>query len=357
MFDIQDYTNRILYLDILRIVSIFSVVVLHVSAPFLISLNDNGIGWWWAGNVFDSATRWCVPVLIMISGKLILGQLKEEKISIFLKKKLTRILIPLLFWSLLYFIWNNRVNLVFDVSLLIDFFTRLYSGRVSTHLWYLYMLTGLYLITPIIKPYILKADKSNIMYFVFIWFIYNGVFEFISRFNGIYTGFYLYFFHWSIGYYILGFLLDRVDIRFNKKILFYILGIFGLISTIFGTYYLMYFNNGVFADNFYSYLAPNVMLMAIGIFIMFKSIKWERIIRSNGLFDKMIQSFNKTSFGIYLIHPLIIDVLKSKYIGLKIGPMSFNYIIGIPVVSIIVFLISHIIIWTIQRIPIVRKVI
>lgn len=349
--------NRIIYLDILRIVSIFSVVVLHISAQFLISMQDNGIGWWWAGNIFDSATRWCVPVLIMISGKLILGQHKEEKIVTFLKKKLTRILIPLLSWSLIYFLWNNMFNLRIDASFILGFIINAFEGHISTHLWYLYMLTGLYLITPIIKPFVQESNKLNINYFILIWFIANGIFEFFGRLYGVKTGFYLHFFHWSIGYYILGISLGREDLGLKKRIMIYILGIVGLVSTVFGTYYLMILNNGTFQDDFYSYLAPNVIFMAIGVFILFKSIKWEKFINNEGILYRVIQSFNKTSFGIYLIHPLVIDILRNGYIGIKIGPMMFNYIIGIPVVSIIVFLISHIIIWAIQRIPLIRRIV
>lgn len=349
--------NRIIYLDILRIVSIFSVVMLHVSAPFLISMENNGNGWWWAGNIFDSATRWCVPVLIIISGKLILGQHREEKIVVFLKKKLTRILIPLLSWSLIYFLWNNRLNLRIDASLILEFIINAFEGHISTHLWYLYMLTGLYLITPIVNPFIQESNKSNIKYFIVIWFVANGIFEFFGRLYGVKTGFYLHFFHWSIGYYILGFSLGREDLGKIKKVTIYILGILGLISTFYGTYYLMILNNGIFQDDFYSYLAPNVILMAIGVFILFQSIRWEKFVHSGGLLEKIIQGFNKTSFGIYLIHPLVIDILRNGYMGINIGPMTFNYIIGIPVVSIIVFLLSYIIIWIIQRIPVIRRIV
>ena len=350
MLSIKDNTNRVIYLDILRIVSIFSVVILHVSAPFLMSMQDNGIGWWWAGNIFDSATRWCVPVLIMISGKLILGQHKEEKIVVFLKKKLTRILIPLLSWSIIYFLWNNMFNLRIDTSFILGFIINAFEGHINTHLWYLYMLTGLYLITPIIKPFVRESDKLNTKYFILIWFIANGIFEFFGRL-------YVQFFHWSIGYYILGISLGREDLRLKKRIMIYILGIVGLVSTVFGTYYLMILNNGTFQDDFYSYLAPNVIFMAIGVFILFKSIKWEKFVSREGILYKVTQSFNKTSFGIYLIHPLIIDIFRNGYIGIKIGPMMFNYIIGIPVVSIMVFLISHIIIWAILRIPLLRKIV
>lgn len=358
MFIIQkNNIERILYLDILRILSIFGVVVLHVSAPFLTTLDSNGIQWWWSGNIFDSLSRWCVPVLIMISGKLILGSKKYNDIGEFLGKRLTKILIPLIFWSILYFIWVGRSNLSLDITLIIGILTRIYEGSIVTHFWYLYMLIGLYLFTPIIKPFIQDYNKSGTKYFLFIWFIANGIFEFIGRLSGLNSGIYLQLFHWSLGFYVLGYFLDREDMKPKNRIILYILGFIGLMSTIFGTYYLMSKSNGVFRDNFYSYLAPNVIFTAIGVFVLFKYIKWEKIIPAGGFLQRAVQSINKTSFGIYLVHPLIIDILKSGYIGINIYPLMFNHVIGIPLIGIVVFILSHIIIWLIQRIPIFRKVV
>jgi len=111
-------TSRILYIDILRIISIFAVVVLHVSAPFVVNIHTNGIETWWVGNIMDSSTRWCVPILIMISGKLMLGNEKEIELRDFLKKRLLKVLIPLLAWSFIYMVWSYRYDLEWNLSFL-----------------------------------------------------------------------------------------------------------------------------------------------------------------------------------------------------------------------------------------------
>ena len=349
--------NRVFYLDILRVVSIFSVVVLHVAAPFVVSLYNNGMRWWWVGNLIDSATRCCVPVLIIISGKLILDNNKNEDILFFLKKRLKKVFIPLFFWSFFYMIWNSRSNLQLDISFVKGALKMIYEGNVNIHLWYLYMIAGIYLITPIIKPFINNADKSNILYFIIVWFIVNGVLDFFGRLIGIRIGVYLNFFHWTIGYYILGYYLAKQE--FSKKALYtiYTLGIIGFLTTVLGTYILTSNNEGVFLDSFYSYAAPNVIFMAISIFLFFKNRCWENIILKRKMFEKIMVSFSKTSFGIYLIHPFFIDVLRSETIGIQLTPFSFNYIIGIPLISLIIFLISHFTVLIISKVPIVRNIV
>lgn len=228
--------SRVLYIDILRIVSIFAVILLHVSAPYVENMHAYGVNAWWVGNMVDSATRWCVPVLIMVSGKLMLNNDKDIRIIYFLKKRFIKILVPLIFWSFIYMIWNNRFVLEWNLDLFLNFIKKLYEGNVYIHLWYLYMIIGLYLITPIIKVYIDKTKRSSIIYFLVIWFIANGIIGFWEKFIDLKTNFNLDFFHWSIGFYILGAFLDKE--KLSKKVVFFFhsLGIIGLLITIIGTY-------------------------------------------------------------------------------------------------------------------------
>src|SRR3546814_10576210 len=95
--------RRVLFrsMDTARIGACFMVVVLHVAAMNF-GVFDNQ---WWASNFYDSLTRSCVPVFLMISGVLLLG--KQETLAVFFRKRFARILPPLLFWSLFYMSWNT----------------------------------------------------------------------------------------------------------------------------------------------------------------------------------------------------------------------------------------------------------
>lgn len=348
--------SRIFYIDILRIISVFAVIVLHISAPFTANLNHNGLRWWWVGNIFNSATRWCVPVLILISGRLMLNS-KEEEIVPFLKKRISKIIIPLVFWSFIYFLLVNKSNFQWNSSFIISFFKNLYVGDVHIHLWYLYMIVGLYLITPVIKPYVNSAKMSNLIYFVIVWFVSNGIIGFSEKFTGYKLAFNLSFFHWSIGYFILGFILDKYKFSKSQKRIVYVLGFIGLIVTIFGTYILTKHNEGVLVEHLYSYYAPNVIFTSIAIFLIVKNIDWDSVIGNNVFARKLIQSLSNTSFGIYLIHLLVLRVLSSGYIGITINASLFNPLISIPLVSTITFVLSHFIVMILQKVPLLNKIV
>ncbi len=348
-------TSRVLYLDLLRIISIFAVVILHISAPIAANMSNYGIKWWWIGNLADSATRWSVPVLIIISGRLMLDNNREEKPSLFLKKRITKIIIPLIFWSFIYMIRKSGTPVQFDMSLVKSFIKNLYAGNVHIHLWYLYMLVGLYLITPIVKPYVNNVKKEALVYFIAIWFITNGIIVFLEKFTIYNIGLNLSFFHWSLGYYILGFFLEKYNPSTKQRKIAYILGILGLIGTTYGTYLLTENNGGELVEHLYSYLAPNVMFMSLAIYLLFKSTNWNKTIDNMPIINSLITSFNKTSFGIYLIHLLVLDIISSGELGIIINAYSFNPIIGIPLVGVITFLISHFVVLILQRIPLINK--
>ncbi len=93
------------WLNNARISAIFAVVFLHVSASVVVE-STVGSGYWWFGNLYDSAARWCVPVFAMVSGALLLDPHKKEALSTFYMKRLSRILIPILFWSAFFLLWT-----------------------------------------------------------------------------------------------------------------------------------------------------------------------------------------------------------------------------------------------------------
>ena len=79
----------------LRIIATFAVIMLHVSSPIVVNYSNNSLSSWFVSNFFDSLSRFCVPVFVMISGALLLG--KSEDIVVFLQKRVKRILVTFLF--------------------------------------------------------------------------------------------------------------------------------------------------------------------------------------------------------------------------------------------------------------------
>lgn len=347
--------ERILYIDILRILSVFSVVVLHVSAPLLSDLYSNGTSWWWVGNIIDSLTRWSVPILIMVSGALLLDSKKEQSALQFLKRRMGKIIIPLIFWSFAYMAWVNRADINITAGTIRTYVLNFYEGNVHIHLWYMYMIVGLYLITPILKVWIKHARVDSIKYLVIVWFIVNGIINFIQKFTGLQTGFIFDFFHWSIGYYVLSILINRLEITDSRKKRVYILGALGYIVTVVGTYIFTKYNGGQYVPHFYSFYAPNVIFMTIGVYVLGRDINWNSIIKKESFLYKMILELSSTSFGIYLVHLLILDILSSRHMPIKLNAMTIHPIIGVPLASITAYIGSYLAVKALSMIPIIRK--
>ena len=96
--------NTIVWIDNLRILATISVIFLHVSSPLLYNFEGKEDLNWWTGNIYDGTVRFCVPVFVMLTGSLMLS--KDYDLNDFLKIKLMRIIIPFLFWSVIYILYG-----------------------------------------------------------------------------------------------------------------------------------------------------------------------------------------------------------------------------------------------------------
>ena len=337
--------SRASYIDNLRAIAIIAVIALHAAAPALFLLFDKqgAQPGWWAANFYDSISRFCVPVFVMITGALLLPQvlgLRE-----FLQKRLKRILTPFIFWSLVYLIFflalkvrDEGVASLQNIAPWIG--TQLLQGT-ATHLWYVYMLIGLYLFIPIIKPWVQTASNKAILYFLIIWLITLIIGQQkIIRAN---TSFDLSYFGGFMGYLILGYYIaDRIVLSTAKMVWATLLFVSGFLITFFCTYFLGR-QKGIFSESFYEYLTVNVMMMAVGIFILLKG--W------NPRFGPWItvcrDVVSRNGFGIYLNHFLVLSVLSH----FKVDYSFLHPIASIPIITFLCLASSTLLVYILHRLP------
>ncbi|QRM87789.1 acyltransferase family protein [Lacinutrix sp. WUR7] len=245
---------------------------------------------------------------------------------------------PLVFWSLIYIAYSVFVvgdNNILFFDLVKKIIRNLLHGS-KFHLWFVYTLLGLYLFIPILRKWVKQAHKKEFHYFLILWFA--TTLYAIPALKLYLPNLELVNFSGYLGYLVLGYYLSKLKIK--NKILPSLCIVIGVAITFFGTYYSTK-TNGDFEQYFYGYLSPNVMLSAIGIFLLFKSISFK-----SNIAEKVSSFISNHSFGIYLVHVLVLSVMSTYGIDWKF----MHPIFSIPITKAICLLISSLIIYLLRKI-------
>jgi len=206
--------QRIYYLDWLRVFATLAVVLIHITANYIPVLKESTTTIWHTSNLLNAMSRASVPIFFMISGSLLLRE-KDMSVFSFYHKRVMKIAIPFLIWSLFYYIYGMSEG-HFPVHFKKGLVT-LFEAKISTHLWFFYILLALYVIVPVIKPLFQKASQQQFHYFFLLWFIQAIFFKYLDyryHFNLYYT---MPFVDGYIGYFVLGYYLNRYPLKFNIR--------------------------------------------------------------------------------------------------------------------------------------------
>ncbi|MGM0902862.1 MAG: acyltransferase [Bacillota bacterium] len=333
----------ILYATKLRAFAILAVLLIHISIPLV--RQEVGSFEWWVGNVVDGSMRWAVPIFIMLSGMLLLGK-TESQLTV-VKKRVPRLLLPLLLWSLLYSIWDVRHDM-HDYSFQ-QFLINLYQNDVKYHLWYLYTLLGLYLAMPIFKTFIQHGRKSDLLYFILLDYVISATFEVLASLLDIRLGNGFGYFLGYGGYFLLGYYLANTSLNKRTTNLIHLLGSSALLVTIFGTWFFSA-EQGSLNQVFYKYLSLTTPIVSASVFLLIKNF-WNT---ENSRLTTVIADY---SFGIYLIHPMILDVLQGeKFIQVTgISAVSIHPILYVVLMFIVVLAFSLLFTSILSKIPLIKK--
>lgn len=344
--------ERIVWLDALRVIAGFMVVLIHCTTDTLfndsILLSSN----WHAANFYNSIARWSVPAFVMISGYLFLSKQSMDYRSFIVThiKKLSK---PLLFWTLVYSIFNSYNDLSTKAFKL--YIKKIINGTPADHLWYLYMLTGLYLFIPLIQYLIKKIGNKHLSFLLiftlFLSFSISTMGAMFFKLTMMYTVPYIPFFFWFcvyLAYLIGGYYLGKLKIKIPI--------IISITIIVLSVYLILFLFRFGFQNNLryisywsYSFYGPIVTALSFTIFNLFKQISL------NKLFFRIISFISPLSLGIYLLHPLIIDIQRTY----KPLPIAFinNKWFSIPLNSILIFILSLLFIYILKKIPILKQVV
>lgn len=361
--------NRIVWLDVIRCVAMIMVIGVHCIDPFYISPTMRAIPEYthWAA-IYGSLLRPSVPLFVMMTGLLLL-LVKKQPLGKFYKKRIYRILFPFLIWSVLYsmFPWVTGV-LGLPKEIIGDFFCYT-QGQESqslidslkdvamipfnfshkeNHMWYIYLLIGLYLYMPFFSAWIENADRKTKRAFLLIWiislfipylkeYVANCLFERSGYVFGTDTwnefGLFYYFAGFN-GYLLLGHYVKKGNDWSLMKTFILCILMFAV------GYYITYTGFSTTASNpnatetemelFFTFCSPNVLLMTLATFLLL-----QKVVITNSTVIKVLANMTQCGFGIYMVHYFVVGPF-----FLLIGPSSLPIPLQVPLMAICIFLCS-----------------
>jgi len=331
--------------DNTRILAIFAVVLLHVAASVVNGVDDLHSYQWWVGNVYDSLSRWCVPVFVMLSGALLLSDDKNESLSVFYKKRALRLLIPLLFWTAFYSGWTFTKGLMRgDAPSLMDLVRNILIGKPYFHMWFLYMIVGLYFFTPYLRILVRNTKKRDLLLLTISMFFIAAVEDIYgARHAKAYPPF-IGFFLGFIPYFIAGILIRKSTWRPNMLLLAGIF-VFSVYFTAMGNFLFPRAYEMWKGFYFYDYLSVTVIPMSISVMFMLKKATVPIVSK------QFTETMAGLTLGIYLVHPMILEL----FAHFHIVATTFNPLFFIPLMTLFVFGISAVIALAIRSVPYLRR--
>ena len=381
--------NRVVWVDWMRVAACFMVFVVHATEPFYLGGQGSQIlteaDAYWA-SLFDSLVRACVPLFIVASSYLQFPL--QYSSGEFFRRRVVRVLVPFVLWTAVYaFVWGepaeNFQNLMLNFN---------YSAG---HLWFVYMLIGIYLLMPLLSPWAERVSKRELQVYLGIWAftslipiirdVVSGAAPTViygvsglprqaltplwgeASWNAYGTFYYLSGF---IGYLLLGLYFRRFvgELSWRKTLAIAIPCYLAGFAVVFGGFLRRVFEmaQGVFPveglvekavwwETTWCNDTVGVVLMTVAWILLFKKIKCD-----GKFYQRVLLPVSKASYGIYLLHLLLLVPISGairEWLGVGAeGCLGvWTSTVQIVLIAVVGFITSTIVAVLLQKIPKVGK--
>ena len=325
--------NRLVWCDAIRLLAFFMLLCCHAADPFYAAAAYASSGTSTHPEMVEWAIRWgslvrpCVPLFVMLTGVLSLPV--KSSMESFYQKRIPRVLFPFLIWSVLYYLTPWFTGLLgLDNSIVIKLFSwaetdsqALSDGLVNVaripyafsfiacHMWYIYMLIGLYLYLPIFSAWVERATRRQKEIVLGLWALSTFLpyfTEYISKYafgTCEWNSFGLfYYFAGFNGYMLLGHYIQHyVNWSWTKTLSVALpLLLAGFLITYNGYSYIMNLPDKTpeQVELFWTYNTPNVAMMTLACFLLVYRIR----ITADSRLAKWLAHLTTCGFGVYMIH-------------------------------------------------------
>lgn len=344
--------EKLYNLSYLRVLGCIAVVLLHISASETLLYKDKlSTGQMFAATAAYNLMMWAVPCFLMVSGALLLPPDKKIPTDRIFRVYVRRMLLSLIIFSLIFRIFDIIMDgEAFTVkSVLGTGFYEIYTGSGWSHLWYLYLLVGIYLVLPFIRMITAKAEDREIRMLLLVLVCFGSLLP-ITRIWGAASAFYIPVATIYPFYFISGYAIHHKKIQIGRaaSLLLFATGSIGM--AVFSWISV----NGVLSStaNLLNYSSVFVVMQAVGMFSLFDGMRFE----GGNAVSKLLTDIDAASFGVYLFHMMLVRyVLRYKGVDLfAYGGAGVTIAVYAAFVTG-VFAVSYIVIALLKRIPVVKR--
>ncbi len=342
---ITDEPKRIDYLGNLRAIGALAIVILHSCLIAVQTHLPSEMNHMVASSI-RNLMMWAVPCFVMVTGALLLNPEKVISYKKLFGKYIARILYTLFAFSAIYILADYLMEEIQPgTSLLRLYVDNLVFDSGWIHMWYLYMVLALYLLLPVYKAVASKLSDSDFKYVLAVLFVFQSVLATVTVFTGKQTAFFIGSYTVFPFYLLMGYAIASSKVIFNKA-----LSIVGLIAGALVSVGLTILSVqtkstalGSFLGNYSSVV---IVIFAVSIFSL--------AAQGNGKSNKLLKLMDECSFGIYLVHMILI---KWFFTYLEFNPFSHGKILGLILSALILYFLSLGIVWILRKIPGIKKLI
>ena len=321
--------NREYWIDLIRSFACICVLMTHAPIPSTVG-----------GRMFLPVYNFVAVggasiLFFMISGALVLY--RRQEFFIFIKKRISRIVLPMVIWTIISLMvaclegkmtWTDMVDKIWLIP---------FVPQVGTY-WFIYVIFGIYLLTPILSTWLANTNRREVEMMLLLWgcslvfpFLHFG---YVSRMKA-FDGGYFYYFYGYLGFAVLGYYLRRY-VNFEKCTWRLIIAPLIIIACVMAIYPTNIISHAVLQDR----LALPAVLLAVSYFLLLKHLSMTNWLR------KCVYQFARHSFGIYLIHILVMR----SFLWPLLEPMQINHAVAIPLITFMTALLSFLVVWGIGKV-------
>lgn len=296
--------------DYIRVLACVCIIGIHSTGKSTYNYKDI---WEVCDYVIHSFFVISLPVFFLLSGALAISGKKQVSVKEYYINKLIKIVIPFFLCSLFYAVWVNQ-GVQFRDCLNLETWKMMLKNVLPgikgtleiqqvTHLWFVYSILGIYLVTPFLKVMLQHMDESMIKTLAVLMFVMRCIKNYIPVLFGFKIGVDYIFSGW-IMYFILGYII----IQPMMQKYYWLLEAGGVAA-----FFISLIVYAVFpqysSDNYYD-LAPHMVLQACGLFVFI--YRREAVICRNVAITKVVEVISKYTFSIYLVHLFVIGKLNGS---------------------------------------------